>query len=161
MCIRDSISNIGLGYVLIVGVGGIGGFGIYGAAAALTMAQAIGAITGLVLLFKGPYKVFSAEQLKEKIFHYDWKCIKDVYSTGIPAAIENFFWQFSAIIMSRAILTLSLIHISPNRRENFPCGRCWWQGRVKSAAAEEILRGRAPSARPQQPDCRRRCRQSG
>ena len=100
-----NISNIVLGYVLIFGVGGIGGFGIYGAAAALTMAQAIGAITGLVLLFKGPYKVFSAEQLKEKIFHYDWKCIKDVYSTGIPAAIENFFWQFSAIIMSRAILT--------------------------------------------------------
>ena len=100
-----NISNIVLGYILIFGVGGIGGFGIYGAAAALTMAQAIGAITGLVLLFKGPYKVFSAEQLKEKIFHYDWKCIKDVYSTGIPAAIENFFWQFSAIIMSRAILT--------------------------------------------------------
>ena len=63
-----NISNIVLGYILIFGVGGIGGFGIYGAAAALTMAQAIGAITGLVLLFKGPYKVFSAEQLKEKIF---------------------------------------------------------------------------------------------
>ena len=93
-----NISNIVLGYVLIFGVGGIGGFGIYGAAAALMMAQAIGAITGLVLLFKGQYKVFSAEQLKEKIFHYDWNCIKDVYSTGIPAAIENFFWQFSAIL---------------------------------------------------------------
>ena len=107
-----NISNIVLGYVLIFGVGGIGGFGIYGAAAALTMAQAIGAITGLVLLFKGPYKVFSAEQLKEKIFHYDWKCIKDVYSTGIPAAIENFFWQFSAIIMSRAILTYGEVSFS-------------------------------------------------
>ena len=102
-----NISNIVLGYVLIFGVGGIGG-----AAAALTMAQAIGAITGLVLLFKGPYKVFSAEQLKEKIFHYDWKCIKDVYSTGIPAAIENFFWQFSAIIMSRAILTYGEVSFS-------------------------------------------------
>ena len=107
-----NISNIVLGYVLIFGVGGIGGFGIYGAAAALTMAQAIGAITGLVLLFKGPYKVFSAEQLKEKIFHYDWNCIKDVYSTGIPAAIENFFWQFSAIIMSRAILTYGEVSFS-------------------------------------------------
>ena len=107
-----NISNIVLGYILIFGVGGIGGFGIYGAAAALTMAQAIGAITGLVLLFKGPYKVFSAEQLKEKIFHYDWKCIKDVYSTGIPAAIENFFWQFSAIIMSRAILTYGEVSFS-------------------------------------------------
>lgn len=106
-----NISNIVLGYILIFGVGGIGGFGIYGAAA-LTMAQAIGAITGLVLLFKGPYKVFSAEQLKEKIFHYDWKCIKDVYSTGIPAAIENFFWQFSAIIMSRAILTYGEVSFS-------------------------------------------------
>ena len=105
-----NISNIVLGYILIFGVGGIGGFGIYGAAAAL--AQAIGAITGLVLLFKGPYKVFSAEQLKEKIFHYDWKCIKDVYSTGIPAAIENFFWQFSAIIMSRAILTYGEVSFS-------------------------------------------------
>ena len=74
--------------------------------------SAFGAITGLVLLFKGPYKVFPAEQLKEKIFHYDWKCIKDVYSTGIPAAIENFFWQFSAIIMSRAILTYGEVSFS-------------------------------------------------
>lgn len=107
-----NISNIILGYVLIFGVGGIGGFGIYGAAAALSASRAIGAITGLILLFKGPFRVFSTEQLKGKRFQYDWVCIKDVYSTGIPAALENFFWQFSAIIMSRAILTYGEVSFS-------------------------------------------------
>ena len=107
-----NISNIVLGYVLIFGVGGIGGFGIYGAAIALSASRAIGAITGLILLFKGPFRVFSTEQLKGKRFQYDWVCIKDVYSTGIPAAVENFFWQFSAIIMSRAILTYGEVSFS-------------------------------------------------
>lgn len=107
-----NISNIVLGYVLIFGIGDIGGFGIYGAAVALTASRAIGAITGLILLFKGPFRVFSAKQLQSKWFRYDWGCIRDVYSTGIPAAVENFFWQFSAIIMSRAILTYGEVSFS-------------------------------------------------
>lgn len=112
IAILVNISNIILGYILIFGVGGIGGIGINGAAIALTLSQALGAFVGLFLLFKGKNKVFSLEQFKGNLFHYRLDYIKDIYSTGIPAAIENFLWQFSAIIMSKAILSYGEVYFS-------------------------------------------------
>ncbi len=98
--------NIVFGYVLIFGVGGFEGLGINGAAIALSLSQCIGAVTGLILLFFGKRKVFARRQLsEERGFRLDWPYIREIYSTGIPAALENFFWQFSAIVMSRAILS--------------------------------------------------------
>lgn len=97
--------NIILGYVLIFGIGSFGGLGINGAAIALALSQAIGAITGVVLLFFGPFKVFEPVQLRGIFSRWDMPYIKEIYTTGIPAAMESFFWQFSAIIMSKAILS--------------------------------------------------------
>ena len=108
-----NVCNILLGYVLIFGIGSFEGWGINGAAIALTLSQAIGAFVGLGLLFcKGKLQLFSLSQLKGKLFHYDFHYIKEIYSTGIPAAVENFLWQFSAIIMSKAILSYGEVFFS-------------------------------------------------
>ena len=108
-----NISNIVLGYILIFGVGGIGGFGIYGAAAALTMAQAIGAITGLVLLFKGSLQGLLCRAAQGKRFSTTTGNVSRMF---IPPVFrlqsKTFFWQFSAIIMSRAILTYGEVSFS-------------------------------------------------
>lgn len=34
----------------------------------------------------------------------DGRLIKEIYRTGVPAALESMFWQFSAIILSKVIL---------------------------------------------------------
>ncbi len=100
-----NVVNMGLGYVLIFGIFGFEGLGINGAGLALVISQGVGALTGVCLLFSKKMNIFSIEQLKEKLFKYDFKCIKEVYSTGVPAAFESVFWQLSAIVMSKAIMT--------------------------------------------------------
>lgn len=95
--------NIVCGYVFIFGVGGMQGGGIKGAAAALVTAQAAGAALGLFLLYKKG-GLFADSRREGKFFSLDKKCIREVYTTGIPAALESMFWQFSAIILSKIIL---------------------------------------------------------
>ena len=41
----------------------------------------------------------------ENFFKPDIGCIKEVVATGLPAAAENLFWQFSAVILSKVILS--------------------------------------------------------
>lgn len=99
-----NIVNIICGYVLIFGMGSFGGMGIRGAAMALVISQMSGAGIGIYLLYNKKKGLFKAEARKERFFHFDKKCIYDVYTTGIPAALESMFWQFSAIILSKVIL---------------------------------------------------------
>ena len=98
-----NIVNIVCGYVLIFGIGDGKGMGIKGAAAAMVIAQAVGASVGMYLLYnrKG---IFREESRREGFFRLDKRCIWEVYTTGIPAAFENMFWQFSAVILSKVIL---------------------------------------------------------
>lgn len=99
-----NIINIICGYILIFGIGNFEGFGIQGAAAALVISQIAGAGIGIYLLYNKKKGLFKEEPREEKFFHLDKKCIYDVYTTGIPAALESMFWQFSAIILSKVIL---------------------------------------------------------
>ncbi len=96
--------NIILGYTLIFGMGPFSGMGIKGAATALVMSQAFGAGMGLYLLYRKKKGLFSDTVRREKFFSFDRKCVYEVYTTGIPAAFESMFWQFSAIILSKIIL---------------------------------------------------------
>lgn len=96
--------NIILGYLLIFGAGPFEGLGIRGAAAALVTAQAFGAGLGLYLLYRKEKGLFSDAPRRERFFSFDKKCIYEIYTTGIPAALESMFWQFSAIILSKIIL---------------------------------------------------------
>ena len=54
-----------------------------------------------------PYKImplFRKMPAAHRFFSFDRRCIYDIYTTGIPAALESMFWQFSAIILSKVIL---------------------------------------------------------
>ena len=66
-------------------------------------AQAVGAGTGLYLLYKKKGGLFRKVPSEHKFFSFDKKCIYEIYTTGIPAALETVFWQVSAIILSKVI----------------------------------------------------------
>lgn len=99
-----NVVNIVCGYCFIFGAFGIPGMGIKGAATALLTAQAVGAGTGLYLLYKKKGGLFRKVPSEHKFFSFDKKCIYEIYTTGIPAALETVFWQVSAIILSKVIL---------------------------------------------------------
>lgn len=99
-----NVVNIVCGYCFIFGAFCIPGMGIKGAATALLTAQAVGAGTGLYLLYKKKGGLFRKVPSEHRFFSFDKKCIYEIYTTGIPAALETVFWQVSAIILSKVIL---------------------------------------------------------
>ena len=99
-----NVVNIVCGYCFIFGAFGIPGMGIKGAATALLTAQTVGAGTGLYLLYKKKGGLFRKVPSEHRFFSFDKKCIYEIYTTGIPAALETVFWQVSAIILSKVIL---------------------------------------------------------
>lgn len=99
-----NIINIVIGYLLIYGKFGFPKLALLGAAIALLISQACGALLGLYLLYNKKHGLFSTV-INKGLFKIDLGLVKTVYSIGIPAAFEHIFWQFSAIIMSKAILT--------------------------------------------------------
>ena len=96
--------NIVLGYCLIFGVFGLPAMGIRGAAIALVTAQFVGAMTGLYMLYNHKKGLFGQVKPDHRFLSFDKQCIAEIYKTGIPAALESMFWQFSAIILSKVIL---------------------------------------------------------
>lgn len=96
--------NIALGYCFIFGAFGIPAMGIRGAAMALVISQFVGAMTGLYMLYNRKTGLFSQVRPDHRFFSFDRQCIFEIYKTGIPAALESMFWQFSAIILSKVIL---------------------------------------------------------
>lgn len=99
-----NIINVVIGYVLIYGKFGFPQLSLSGAAIALLISQTFGAVLGIYLLYNNKYGLFSTV-VDKKFLKIDKETVKSVYSIGIPAAFENMFWQLSAIIMSKAILT--------------------------------------------------------
>ncbi len=99
-----NIINIAIGYVLIYGKFGFPKLSLLGAAIALLISQVCGALLGIYLLYNKKHGLFSTI-ISKNFFKFDLGTLKSVYSLGIPAAFEQMFWQFSAIIMSKAILT--------------------------------------------------------
>ena len=103
--------NIVAGFVLIFGIGPYEGMGLMGAAIATVVSQAVGAFTGLLLLYRrGGY--FADEGHGKPFFSFDFDCIREVYRTGIPAACENVFWQLAAMLLSKIILLYGSTHFA-------------------------------------------------
>jgi len=97
--------NVLVGYTFIFGIGPIGGWGITGAAVATVVAQVVGAAIGFYLLYGKRFGMFRRMRHDKPFFTIDKNEVKSFFSTGLPAAMENMFWQFSAIIMSKVLLT--------------------------------------------------------
>lgn len=66
-----NVVNIVCGYCFIFGAFGIPGMGIKGAATALLMAQAVGAGTGLYLLYKKKGGLFRKVPSEHRFFSFD------------------------------------------------------------------------------------------
>ncbi len=99
-----NLVNVTAGSLLIFGGLGIGPMGLRGAAIASALAQMTGALIGLALLYK-PNGLYAGFRKSHKFFTVDVDCIKNIYATGIPAAMENMFWCLSAILISKIILS--------------------------------------------------------
>lgn len=107
MCIALFMNgiNIVLGYVLIFGIFGLPGYGLRGAALALVISQCSGALLGLYLLYSRKRGLFRDIPGKKSFFSLEKRTVYEIYTMGIPAALESMFWQFSAIILSKVILS--------------------------------------------------------
>ena len=99
-----NLVNVAVGYTFIFGNFGAPALGIMGAAIAYVVSQSLGGLVGLFLLYR-PGGFYTGCTHGEKFFSVDLECIREVVTTGIPAAMENLFWQFSAILLSKAILS--------------------------------------------------------
>lgn len=99
-----NIINIALGYVLIYGKLGFPELSLQGAAVALLISQASGSLLGLFLLYNKKHGLFST-YIRKLDLKIDSFLMKQVYSIGIPAGFETMFWQLSAVIMSKVILS--------------------------------------------------------
>ncbi len=100
-----NIINIILGWAFIFGGLGIPAMGLPGAGIALVAAQIFGALIGIVLLYHKRIGFFNGAIHGKKFFSLDSSYLKDIYTTGLPAAGENLLWQFATIIISRVILS--------------------------------------------------------
>lgn len=100
-----NIINVVFGYLLIYGRFGFPELSLIGAAIALLISQACGALLGIYLLYNRRHGLFSTVLSNNSLLKMDLELVKQVYSIGIPAAFESMFWQLSAVIMSKAILS--------------------------------------------------------
>lgn len=98
-----NILNVVFGLILVRGWFGFPVLGLMGAAIALALSQAVAALIALWFILK---KGGLLEGVKIKhFFTFTKNIMSSVYKTGIPSALESLFWQLSAIILIRAILT--------------------------------------------------------
>lgn len=98
-----NIVNIVLSYILVFGKFGAPAYSLKGAAFSLVIAQSIGAFTGLMILFRR--KGILKNTVNEKLLRLDIREISRIYRVGIPSALESVFWQLSAIVLTKIILS--------------------------------------------------------
>ncbi len=107
-----NLVNIVVGYLFIFGAFGCPKLGLMGAALATLLSQMAGAIAGLVLLFS-PKRGFLASVGAEYSWgHLDPKGVWEIYTTGVPASVENLLWQFSAVLISKIILSYGSVYFA-------------------------------------------------
>lgn len=105
-----NIVNIILGWAFIFGNFGAPALGLTGAAIALCVSYTVGAFIGLFLLYQPSFGLFANVKNEENLFALNKADMREVYTVGAPAAIENLLWQFATIIISRVIISYSASH---------------------------------------------------
>lgn len=98
-----NLTNIFCSYMLIFGNFGFSSMGLIGSAYALVIAQFTGASIGLWVLFN-KNGVLGYTKIRS-FFKIDFKQIYSIFKLGLPTSSESVFWQLSAIILSRVMLS--------------------------------------------------------
>jgi putative MATE family efflux protein len=101
IAVAGNIVSIIFGYIWIFGIDSFHGYGISGAAMAQNLSLCVMFLLGTFLLYgKGGEYEGAFENWKMQDFSGSSKLIR----MGIPAALEDSFWQFAAVMISRIIL---------------------------------------------------------
>lgn len=98
-----NLINIAFGFIFIFGNFGFPALGLKGAAVATVIAQIISALLGLYVLFNSDGVLGS--MYNRSFLKLDFNQILSVYKIGMPTALESIFWQLSAVILTKIILT--------------------------------------------------------
>lgn len=98
-----NLITITIGYVLIFGMGPVRGMDITGAAWGQNIAFLVMSLTGLYLLY-GRHGLFA--HTDARLFAKpDISEVKEIFSAGIPASLEDSFWQMATVLISSVILS--------------------------------------------------------
>lgn len=99
-----NIINAALGYALIFGKFGFPQMGLAGASWSILISNSCCLAAGMWALYRrgGLYRGLPK---RENFFRADWEGIREVFTTGIPASVENMIYSFAAMAISRALLS--------------------------------------------------------
>ena len=98
-----NLVNIVFGYMLIFGFRFIPALGINGAVISQNLSFIVMALAGAFLLYgkNGPFAQYEKNLLKLPLK----EDVREMLSSGIPAALEDSFWQLANIVISAVILS--------------------------------------------------------
>lgn len=108
-----NFANVVFSGIFLFGLFGVPAMGIRGAALGLVLAQALGAVIGLYVLFNS--SGILGKLLNRSFFHIDAKEIGSIYRVGIPSALESICWQVAAIILTKIILSFGEIPLAAHQ----------------------------------------------
>ncbi|MCK8817570.1 MATE family efflux transporter [Natroniella sulfidigena] len=110
--IISNICNVVINYLLIFGVGVFPALGVAGAAIGTILSRVVGTIAGFIVLIRGN-SILKLE-LNKSSLKVDFKMIKEIFTIGIPAAIEQLVRQSSQIIYTILIAALGTLTLAAN-----------------------------------------------
>lgn len=100
--------NLVLDPLFIMGWGPIPAFGVSGAAIATIFTQSLATLTGMIILFRGKHGI----KLTFKNFTFDRPLMKQMFSLGLPASIEQSMKALGLTIMSFLVASFGTITIA-------------------------------------------------
>ena len=92
-------------YLLVFGLGSFHGLGLIGSAYSVILSKGVASLAGLWLIWGRRGCFPPAGTAKERRLHLDVSVAAEVFAGGLPVAAETLFWQFSTIVVSRAIFS--------------------------------------------------------
>ena len=101
IAVFTNVVNLAIGYLLIFGKAGFPEMGLTGTAVSIFISRGVGSVI-YVVLFLRQFRRSGVRGAKLAGWRSD---LRDVYSTGLPAAGETINWQISSILISILVLT--------------------------------------------------------
>ncbi|WZL72150.1 MATE family efflux transporter [Clostridiaceae bacterium 35-E11] len=105
--------NVLVSYLLIYGNFGFPPMGIRGSAIATAIAQFVGAMAGLYVLFGKGGPLY--RMVRRSFFSFDRNRIFEIYKMGMPSAWEIIFWQLCTILLTKLILQFGEVALAAHQ----------------------------------------------